>query len=34
MASVSHTNKSAIVNYQCVVPNTWNAGQHDAKSLR
>jgi hypothetical protein len=31
MASVSHTNKSAIVNYQCVVPNTWNAGPHDAE---
>ena len=34
MASVSHINKSAIVNYRCVVPNTWNAGPHDAEGQR
>jgi Ni,Fe-hydrogenase I large subunit len=26
-----HINKGAIVNYQCVVPSTWNAGPRDAK---
>jgi [NiFe] hydrogenase large subunit/hydrogenase large subunit len=26
-----HINKGSIVNYQCVVPSTWNAGPRDAK---
>jgi len=26
-----HINNGAIVNYQCVVPSTWNAGPRDAK---
>jgi hydrogenase large subunit len=26
-----HINKGTIVNYQCVVPSTWNAGPRDSK---